>query len=110
MHPCSGHMATCDHCFVCDVVGICCASVSAAERRRLEAVHQARTLGGLALLVQAEAAARDRPSLATLIQAEAPSSTDARPLGPILLPAAPLDPLPTDSGKEPTYVVARTVR
>ncbi len=24
MHPCAGHMATCDHCYSCDVLGICC--------------------------------------------------------------------------------------
>lgn len=26
MHPCADHMATCDHCYSCDVLGICCAS------------------------------------------------------------------------------------
>lgn len=29
-HPCDGH--ACDHCYLCDVVGICCASVPAAGR------------------------------------------------------------------------------
>lgn len=25
-HPCADHYATCDHCYQCDVLGICCAS------------------------------------------------------------------------------------
>ena len=39
-HPCTDHMASCDHCYLCDVVGICCASVSPAERAQLEAEYR----------------------------------------------------------------------
>lgn len=32
-HPCAGH--SCDHCYICDHLGICCGSVSAADRAAL---------------------------------------------------------------------------
>jgi hypothetical protein len=28
MHPCADHMATCDHCYSCEVLGICCCSTA----------------------------------------------------------------------------------
>jgi len=39
-HPCAGH--PCDHCFTCDVLGVCCASLSSGQRARLEADDQAQ--------------------------------------------------------------------
>lgn len=27
-HPCADHIATCDHCYSCDVLGICCCSTA----------------------------------------------------------------------------------
>src|ERR1700691_4954968 len=33
-HPCDGH--PCDHCYICDVVGVCCTTVTPSQRVRLE--------------------------------------------------------------------------
>lgn len=38
-HPCAGH--DCDHCYLCDVVGVCCATVTPDQRALLEAEHRA---------------------------------------------------------------------
>jgi len=40
-HPCANHIASCDHCYCCDVLGICCAGLTAGQRARLEASAQA---------------------------------------------------------------------
>jgi hypothetical protein len=32
-HPCDGH--SCDHCFVCDHIGVCCSSLTQAEKDAL---------------------------------------------------------------------------
>ena len=31
-HACAAHLATCDHCYSCEVLGVCCASGAAAGR------------------------------------------------------------------------------
>jgi hypothetical protein len=38
-HPCNGH--ACDHCYLCDVVGVCCRTVTPDQRALLEAEHRA---------------------------------------------------------------------
>ena len=85
-HPCDGH--ACDHCYLCDVVGICCATVPSAA-------HTSSSLSD----AQADAAVRsavvderDRlPSLSVLVRIEA-----ARALPPASEPAALLPPPSTD--------------
>jgi hypothetical protein len=42
-HACTGHMASCDHCYLCDVVGVCCMTVETGQRAALEAAHRAGT-------------------------------------------------------------------
>lgn len=37
-HPCSDHLHDCDHCYLCDAQGICCASVPPAVRTDLHAL------------------------------------------------------------------------
>jgi hypothetical protein len=37
-HPCHGHLDSCDHCYLCDVVGVCCASVPPPVRADLHTV------------------------------------------------------------------------
>lgn len=36
-HPCAGH--ACDHCYVCDGLGVCCGSISPELRAQLEAAR-----------------------------------------------------------------------
>ena len=38
-HPCADHIATCDHCALCEA-GVCCAGLSAQQRAELEAQVQ----------------------------------------------------------------------
>lgn len=80
-HPCDGH--PCDHCYVCDVVGVCCATISAELRTQLEAarpdpLHEAIKLDagavpGLRALVCCEAEDRSRPERARPALVAAPS-------------------------------------
>jgi hypothetical protein len=99
-HPCSNHLSSCDHCYVCDVLGVCCASLSAKQRARLEASDPARR-GRLH-----EAIARDAQttqSLPELVRQEALLPPAAARLG--LLAAPPANPLADDSRKEALYVI-----
>lgn len=77
-HPCADH--PCDHCYLCDVIGVCC-----------QAVRDAASLaapGGDAALRQAVVEeAASVVTLAHLIRIEALSVAQASPL---LLPAPPL--------------------
>jgi hypothetical protein len=78
IHPCADH--PCDHCYLCDVVGICCQTVrnaaSLAAPDRNTALRQA-------ILAEAVSVV----TLAHLIRIEALSVAQAPPL---LLPAPPL--------------------
>lgn len=75
-HPCDGHLASCDHCYLCDVVGICCASVSSGLRAQIEAsracsyteltaaiTQDAGLVPGLRDLVRLEAEHQHKPGL-----------------------------------------------
>ena len=73
-HPCDGH--PCDHCYLCDVVGICCMTVShgatspvtVPDRRLHDAiVEAAHSVPGLVQLIH-EAPAE--PSIAQLVRDE----------------------------------------
>jgi hypothetical protein len=87
-HPCTDH--TCDHCYLCDVVGVCCGSVSVAQRARLEAehrkpytglavtiAHEAGSIRSLGELVRADAARQGRGLLANSSQPELPAAPTA---------------------------------
>jgi hypothetical protein len=99
-HPCNGH--ACDHCYVCDVVGVCCASISAADRARLEVDARASTNRLRATIVQDAQAV---PSLRELVRQEAEAGSLPASARVGLLAAALSDRLPTTSRKEATYVV-----
>jgi hypothetical protein len=104
-HPCTDHLASCDHCYLCETVGICCASVSSAVRAQLEASHR-HPYAGLTAAILTEAQART--SLADRLRADAQRSQVSR-----ALPAAPAPgPLPPPRHrKEPIHVTAaRTPR
>jgi hypothetical protein len=68
-HPCADHMDTCNHCYLCDVVGVCCMTAPAPTQA---AVSQS---DGLTIL--REVLSQDdqsRPNLTNLIQADAATS------------------------------------
>jgi hypothetical protein len=95
-HPCDGHL--CDHCYICDVVGICCATLSAEQRAQLEAAANNSSDERLREAVKQERGTQ--PSIAQLVRGEAASRSQT-------LPAPILD----DSRKEPVYAVpTRTTR
>jgi hypothetical protein len=109
-HVCSGH--ACDHCYWCDVLGICCATIPAEQRARLEAGHHAQPDALHAAIVQE---AGTVASLGELVRLDAERSSSgallpaATRLGLLAAPAA--DPLPFDSRKEPVHVIpARSTR
>lgn len=113
-HPCSDHMAQCDHCFCCEVVGICCGTISPQARAQLEAAVQQDAQGDeLRAAISAEAGTV--PSLAELVRSEAAT----KPAAPLMLPpAAPLA-LPraaewvaADNAREeePVYVYVQPAR
>jgi hypothetical protein len=61
-HPCASHINTCDHCYSCEVLGICCTSTPAS-------VFVASAITDLGALRQAIAEdAADRTSFADLVQ------------------------------------------
>lgn len=109
-HPCAEHMASCDHCSICEA-GVCCGSVSAAQRIQLEAEYR-RPYSGLASAIVCEAGTA--PMLRDLVSRDA-----ERRQGGLLLPT-PRSLLPpvladpnrlSDSRKEATHVVvSRTAR
>ena len=102
-HPCAGH--ACDHCYCCDVLNICCATIPAEQRARLEAAQAAQPDVLHAAIVQE---AGTVPSLGELVRLDVERSrlgallpATVR-LGLLAVPAA--DPLPIDSRKEPVHV------
>jgi hypothetical protein len=103
-HPCAGHMASCDHCYRCDVLGECCAQTPAPglSARPPTAVVVQRDVLHDAVIEDPKRAA---PTLGQLIRAEG-----IRPrLAAALLPGPPAESIPDHSGKEAVYVpVART--
>lgn len=111
-HPCADHLALCDHCYTCEVLRVCCCSLSASQRAQLEAEpHQ--PFAGLAAAIVQEAGARR--SLRELVRAEAEQPSPAAlpaPPGRPALPAAPVAAaIPQQSHKEAVHVLAaRTTR
>jgi hypothetical protein len=108
-HPCDGH--ACDHCYLCDVVGICCATVphaavrfSTPESRLREAIVQdAAGVRGLAQLIQDSPAEQ---SLIQLIRAE-PVKIIRQGPRPALLPGPPrLNDSNSHTTEEVTHVFA----
>jgi hypothetical protein len=79
-HPCDGH--PCDHCYTCDVLGVCCQTVGlhvAPDMLRAAIIQDAQTVPGLPELVRREAEQR-RQRL----------TSAARPA----LPTTPIQPTP----------------
>jgi len=104
-HPCAGH--SCDHCFCCDVLGICCATIPAELRVQLEAAAQTVEAERFRRDVVAEAG--QLATLADLICAEAEPGDPALSPGPyrLALPPAPAaDATPANNFKEASYVFA----
>ncbi len=101
-HPCSGH--ACDHCYLCDVVGVCCASVPVEVAARLIADTQRPDYQlGPAIAAEAESTV----SLRALIRGEAQqrSSPDlpCRSRG-LALPPGTTEPLPINPRREVQHV------
>jgi|ERR1700733_3819547 len=110
-HPCADHMASCDHCYLCDVVGVCCASVPVAERAQLEAEHR-KPYTGLAMAITREAGSIR--SVGELVCADAARQGRALPADrsqPALPAAPPSVGIPNPSRKEAIRVpIPRTTR
>jgi hypothetical protein len=102
-HPCAGHMDQCDHCYTCDVLGVCCQAIGAAQHRSSDAQRPATPSVLHDAIVQD---ARTATSLSHRIQLGI-----TRPSVPALLPGQPAEPLVTEIRKEPVRVIAtRTTR
>jgi hypothetical protein len=102
-HPCDGH--PCDHCYQCDVLGICCMTVT--EPQHVSAA-QASVIAQPDVLHDAVVQdAKSAISLRELVRIEA-----QRPhLAGLLLPHPDAEPVPNDSRKEAIRVLAaRTTR
>lgn len=98
-HPCADHL--CDHCYCCDVVGVCCQRLSAAQCAQLEDHDQA---GRERARVAVHLEAGNVSSLGELVLADFERQRPAK-----LLPAA--EEVPADHRKEAIRVlVARTTR
>jgi hypothetical protein len=73
-HPCDGH--PCDHCYLCDVVGICCASVPSGTRQRTltpdDKLHDAvvDSSGSVVSLAEQIRQASPEPSITQLVREE----------------------------------------
>ncbi len=95
-HPCASH--ACDHCYLCDVVGICCSTVSSGQRAQLEASDQAQRERLYRAIAQE---AVTTPTLTGLVRSDAtkPAGLPSAVRLGLLLPA-PLDPVFHDSRKE----------
>lgn len=97
-HPCADHFASCDHCYSCEVLGICCAAVPNAQRSSIEAQ------GATSPDVLHEAIVQDAntaPNLLELIR----SKSDPR-RAHLLMPGPISEPISHDFRKEPIYVVS----
>jgi hypothetical protein len=108
-HPCSDHFSSCDHCFACDVLGICCASLSAEQQARLEAdVREQDSRLRDAIRLEAGTV----PSLGELVRLDGAldfptrqlSAFPSLPSSPLVLPPAAVEVPSTDSRKEALYV------
>lgn len=108
-HPCDGHQ--CDHCYLCDVVGICCQTISPEPRAQLEADDGAQR-GWLRAAIVLEAGTV--PSLRELVRRDAERQRPAPLLptpSPLVLPRSAAEHIPNDSRKEAIHVLAsRTTR
>jgi hypothetical protein len=101
-HPCDGH--PCDHCYTCDVLGVCCATVSPGQPRQSEAQARSKRLHEAIILE-----ARTVPGLTDLIRRDAERERPPKLLpmsSPLGLPNANAEHIPTDSRKEAIYVHA----
>jgi len=86
-HPCDGH--ACDHCYLCDVVGICCATVPSVAAASVSCPHdqplhdavvqEARTHVGLGQLIRLGSSAQLLPAPSPLELA-----ADASPVGGLI--------------------------
>jgi hypothetical protein len=94
-HPCQDHMATCDHCYQCDILGVCCAHGHVDDVAELMLAMQCDADLGFELLRAAEA---DRirvrlgrvtaPELSPLTQAAARDAVRIQqPTPPLALPS-----------------------
>lgn len=107
-HPCDGH--PCDHCYLCDVVGVCCMTVPPGQRAQLEAEHRTAPIDRLhAAILQDAGTVLSLPELVRLEARQYPAGlVAASRLG--LLKAPPADHVP-DSRKEPAHVpIPRSLR
>lgn len=108
-NPCDGH--ACDHCYICDGLGICCASLLPAQRALLAASAPVQW-ERLREAIAQEAATTS--TLTGLVRREAGAPAAALPVAVrlgLLLPA-PVDPFSPDSKKEVHYaaIPRRTAR
>ena len=102
-HPCDGH--SCDHCFLCDVVGICCMTISPEQNARLEADDRAQR-ERLRLAIGLEVVTV--PSLGELVRLDVERQRSARSLSapsPFVLSKTDAQPSPHDR-KESSHVAA----
>lgn len=102
-HPCADH--SCDHCYLCDVVGVCCASVSREQRAQLEA-SRVEPYAGLAATIVQEAGLV--PSLGELVRRSHDAQHSHEPAAPALLapPSVSNEHFPNDSRKEASRVLS----
>lgn len=104
-HPCDGH--PCDHCYLCDVVGICCMTV-ARTTPAASAVGHPDSDEPLRQAILAEQR-KDKPGLPDLIRAEGSLAKQSSPL--LLAAPQPVPPLPVNQAKELSHEqVARAPR
>lgn len=107
-HPCADHMGSCDHCYLCDEVGVCCASISAADRARQEAERAAST-DRLPAAIRRDAQAV--PGLPELVRREAGAGALNPAAGGLLTGSPTSDPLSHDPREEaPSESVPRTIQ
>jgi hypothetical protein len=103
-HPCDGH--SCDHCYLCDVVGICCMTITPQQREQLEA-DDGTQRERLRTAIVLEAGAM--PSLGELVRRDAERWRPAPLLSspsPFVLPRLAAEHIPNDSRKEAIHVLA----
>lgn len=108
-HPCLPDHA-CDHCYVCDVVGICCGTISPQVRAQLEAAaQQGAQSDELRAAILAEAGTV--PSVGELVRAEAATKLAAPlmppPTAPLVLPSA-VEPVTADNARKEELVYVYT--
>lgn len=104
-HPCEGHLASCDHCYLCDVAGVCCASVSREQRAQLEASRGEPYAGLAATIVQETGLA---PNLGELVRLSHEAQHPHQLAAPALLapPSVSGERFPNDSRKEASRVLS----